>query len=898
MPNLDVIVLLEEGIDPPEIPGVVFRSRAGSRATASARITALPDLARHPAVRYVQAPERVHPKNDTATSSSIGVAGDITVGGEMDAYTFSATAGTQAAIRLHDWNDPLSLDCFLEIKTAGGASLASDDDSGTISDSRINWTFASTGNFTIEVSGVGSTTGNYALIIESPSQITTAALTGGDIAGANQPFYLGTAATVPHLSGWNGSGVIVGVIDSGIAWYHEDFVNDTSGESRILFLWDQNRNDGQAPDVGNDGNPANDYGSEYTRADVTTWLTTPPASPWPGWDDGGHGTTVTGAAAGDGSDTDGAEPAGRYQGAAPAADIVFVKYRGFNLDINDAVAYIVQKATALSRPCVINVSLGTDLGSHDGTGAIAAFLTASSGAGRIIVAAAGNEGEDDIHAQATVGVGGTVATGFTVLDETDADIQVWADGLDEYSATVSAPGGGSLTVLSGNSNTATLDGFSITIDNRVGGAHPQNGATYISIDFDSGGAPAPGWSLSLTRTVSGGTGVFDAWISSGGSGGEFTVNVPAGAEAGSVAGTLTDEATSAEAISVGAHATKYRWDVDAGGTVESPMASADFGSIASFSSRGPTRAGAAKPDITGPGLEVCTSLSAEALAAGGADPGYVTLDSRHIHVGRPSFGSPHVAGVVALLPQKNPNLTPAGAKLALANGAHLDGTTGDPVAAPNTWGGGKANAAQSLALVVAPGNTAPNAPTNLRQYNSVDTIILAGDTGNLSMRFRGVLVDPNGDMVKLQIEAVPVGTAFTGAVTGESGFVTNGGTALVSITGLPAGAHHWQARAVDNAGAPLASAWVSFGRNPETATDFLAADVRVEGDGGCSSSIALGPPPFDLLSGPAKALGFLGVLFLLRLILRRSRRRVRVAGATVVVLLAICGSAMADEGGL
>jgi hypothetical protein len=67
-----------------------------------------------------------------------------------------------------------------------------------------------------------------------------------------------------------------------------------------------------------------------------------------------------------------------------------------------------------------------------------------------------------------------------------------------------------------------------------------------------------------------------------------------------------------------------------------------------------------------------------------------------------------------------------------------------------------------------------------------------------------------------------VGTAFTGAVSCESGLVASGTATTCSVTTLTAGtSYHWRLRAVDNLG--TAGAWASYATNTEDATDFKTA---------------------------------------------------------------------------
>ncbi|MGE5304048.1 MAG: Kelch repeat-containing protein, partial [Alphaproteobacteria bacterium] len=137
------------------------------------------------------------------------------------------------------------------------------------------------------------------------------------------------------------------------------------------------------------------------------------------------------------------------------------------------------------------------------------------------------------------------------------------------------------------------------------------------------------------------------------------------------------------------------------------------------------------------------------------------------------------------------------------------------------------NAAQTLATQtfnVTAANTAPNAPpsSSLAQFKSdgSTSIAVGGATNQTAVVLKGTVSDPDAsDTVKLQVEVKPIGTAFNGAISEESGLLTNGSTASVTVSGLTPGiSYHWQARTVDNNGA--ASSFVSFGSNLETEADF------------------------------------------------------------------------------
>ena len=105
-----------------------------------------------------------------------------------------------------------------------------------------------------------------------------------------------------------------------------------------------------------------------------------------------------------------------------ASDIIFVKgvrnqdsEGGFSdTDVIAGCQFIFDKAEQMGKPAVINLSLGGHSSPHDGSSLYEQSLSGLTGPGKIIVAAAGNEGIDFIHA------GGSATAG--VINETIVEV--------------------------------------------------------------------------------------------------------------------------------------------------------------------------------------------------------------------------------------------------------------------------------------------------------------------------------------------------------------------------------------------------------------------------------------------------------------------------------------------
>ncbi|MBT3228390.1 MAG: S8 family serine peptidase [Candidatus Marinimicrobia bacterium] len=216
-------------------------------------------------------------------------------------------------------------------------------------------------------------------------------LSGADLA---HDAYLSSTA-------YDGTDVIVLVIDTGIDWTHLDFRDPSDDtKSRILYIWDMTLTTGTSTPYHRDNTvfAGLDYGVEYTNTQINNEIDGTPASVVLTKDTNGHGTEVTGAAAGNGASLS----SRKYKGMAPDADIVVVR-AGVNsfedAKVKDALTYAQKISSSESKPVVVNLSLGSQSNAHDGTSTLDAAVNSftSSGNGRVAIVAGGNAGNELIH---------------------------------------------------------------------------------------------------------------------------------------------------------------------------------------------------------------------------------------------------------------------------------------------------------------------------------------------------------------------------------------------------------------------------------------------------------------------------------------------------------------------
>ena len=413
----------------------------------------------------------------------------------------------------------------------------------------------------------------------------------------------------------SGEGVLAAVIDSGIDWKNTDFRN-SDGSTRILKLWDQTvapESSGYAPPEG--------YvvGTEYNRDVINLALSGDEAalrSMNLSRDYSGHGTFVTGIAAGNGQGM-----AGSFRGVAFESELIIVKLgdseqRQFprTTRLMEAVNYCIMEAQKAGKPVVINMSFGNNQGSHDGTDLLSTYLNAASDVWKnVIVCGSGNEAGNGIHASGMLSGRKAERVELAVGEyESGFNLQLWKNYSDEYGVELIAPSG----ERSGNLRTYGADRMSL--DNTqvyVYYGQPTPYSRYQQLYFEfvpAGGYVTPGvWRIVLTpvRIVDG---RYDLWLQE-----SATLNEDTRFFSPSEETTLTVPSAAGKVITVGA----YNSRTDA---------------YADFSGRGYTRTNDnIKPDIVAPGVNIVSTA---------VNGGYTVRSGT-------SMAVPFVSGSAALLMQ-------------------------------------------------------------------------------------------------------------------------------------------------------------------------------------------------------------------------------------------------------
>lgn len=458
------------------------------------------------------------------------------------------------------------------------------------------------------------------------------------------------SASGQRLTDRTGAGVLVGIVDTGIDGGHRDFWS--GNRPRIVDYWDQTQ-------------------ANMPRFSAAAGAYISAGEARQCEDEHGHGTHVAGIAAGTGTGN------AKYTGVAPEADLAIVKTSFQSADIARAVAHIFRTATARQQPCVVNLSLGGHWGGHDGSTLTERVIDElCDRPGRVVVAAAGNEGSDRVHASTVLrelpaGPGGRrrwtadfelharIANGMLVGG---ALVQVWTQREDRLSVTLRSPLG-DVFVVPERGFPRWANSFYTVEGVREESALSGDSATAFSIAVQPDTRLLDGWSIIVEELEpdSSAVGAVHAWIVDGG----------ARFNNGFVRSHLVGmPATAFSAITVGSFGSHRDWPASTGGSQAAPETSLKPDDISYFSSRGPTRDGHTKPEIAAPGQWVVAALSSQAKDRVGKE--MQLKGGKYAAMQGTSMAAPYVAGAVALLLQGEPNVTWAEVKRRLIKSAKQD----------------------------------------------------------------------------------------------------------------------------------------------------------------------------------------------------------------------------------
>lgn len=457
------------------------------------------------------------------------------------------------------------------------------------------------------------------------------------------------AVHVPEFenkTGLSGKGVIVGIVDSGIDAKHPAFTK------RILRIWDQT--------LPGPGVAEGSYGAELTGTQITVST-----------DTSGHGTHVAGIAAG--CDT-------TYGGIAPEAQLLIVKSDLQDAHVADGVRYIFRVARELGLPAVVNLSLGGHADAHDGSDSLSKIIDSETGPGRIVCCAAGNEGNDNIHGQITLAADQMSTMRFRVPANQLGIVWLngWYSGNSQLEISLRSPNSfitpWQKVITDGN----PVQEYNLP-DAKVQIATPKqdptNGDYNFFVQIRSNG-PMPVtegvWQLRVRNTCSVAARL-DVWtLDDKGTTVFFT------GKSAQDAVKIGSPGAAKSAVTVASYTTKVKYtDID-----NKPReVGLQLNNISDFSSEGPLRNKAQKPDIAAPGAMIVSALSADASF----DRSKI-INSKFVVLAGTSMATPFVTGLVALLLQRDPKLDPACVKDLLRKSSSIPGKA--PGTFDNKWGFG------------------------------------------------------------------------------------------------------------------------------------------------------------------------------------------------------------------
>ncbi|SCK04741.1 Regulatory P domain of the subtilisin-like proprotein convertases and other proteases [uncultured Clostridium sp.] len=238
--------------------------------------------------------------------------------------------------------------------------------------------------------------------------------------------------------GLTGEGVVVGIIDTGIDYLNEEFMDD-EGNTRISFIWDQTID----IDV-TKGRPV-PFGGLYIRDDINKAIAAKrngenPYDIVPSKDVIGHGTSMAGIVGARGKNP-------KIKGIAPDCEFAVIKLaqavgfkarNGYGADrvmygspvIFSAIGILEEYLKSQKKPLVILLPLGTNSGNHKGEHMLDDYIQSiTSNIGIAVVSGTGNEAIENGHVSGIMQNKGDeeVVDIIIAKEQKDFFMEVWVD---------------------------------------------------------------------------------------------------------------------------------------------------------------------------------------------------------------------------------------------------------------------------------------------------------------------------------------------------------------------------------------------------------------------------------------------------------------------------------------
>ena len=489
---------------------------------------------------------------------------------------------------------------------------------------------------------------------------------------------------------FKGEGVYIGITDWGFDYTHPN-LSAGLGLTRAVRVWDHFRTAGPAP-------AGFDYGTEIVGA-TNVMIAQGDTSNLYGY--GTHGTHVAGICGGRGH-------AGRYIGQAPKAEFLLCSFGLGEADWMDGVQWMRNVAEQDGRRLVVNSSWGMySFSTLDGTSLLSQAIDNWSDQGTVFCTSGGNNGDDVFHINHsfrpdTVDTLRTIATYYTYAsDAIGQALIMWGEEGHDFTAQFRMRYGNTIwkspafSTAGGDQiiyDTLVCDTIRIGYRALIEHSNPFDQRPHIQLDVDRDLA------LQLQLFITAESGTVHAWNvankenHAGNEGAPFESGDMNGFTRGNNKYGIGEPACAKKCITVAAH-TADRWN--------NAHTKYSIGNMAPFSSSGPALGDYQKPDISAPGVDVVSSISAWTTSYYSPVDNEQTMTANYIwsRMSGTSMSSPAVTGVVALMLQANPGISPEQVRDIIMRTARNDTVTGPLIARDSAslrWGWGKIDALKAV----------------------------------------------------------------------------------------------------------------------------------------------------------------------------------------------------------